>query len=56
MIAMGIDDYTVMAISGHRSVRLLERHTHPTDARKLDALKQSFRLDGAESGQYGKSE
>ena len=49
MIAMGIDDYTLMAISGHRSVRSLERHTHPTDARKLDAL-ESFRLDGQNLG------
>jgi len=38
MIAGGIDDFTVMAISGHRSVRMLERYTHPTNARKVDAL------------------
>lgn len=38
MIASGIDDFTVMAISGHRSVRMLERYTHPTNARKIDAL------------------
>ena len=48
MIAMGIDDFTVMAISGHRSVRMLERYTHPTDARKLEAL--SCALDGQNSG------
>jgi integrase len=41
MIASGIDDFTVMAISGHRSVRMLERYTHPTNARKVDAL-ESF--------------
>ena len=38
MIASGIDQFTVMAISGHSSIRMLERYTHPTDARKLDAL------------------
>jgi hypothetical protein len=27
-----------MAISGHRSARMLERYTHPTNARKIDAL------------------
>jgi hypothetical protein len=37
----GINDFTVMAISGHRSVRMLERYTHPTSARKIDAL-ESF--------------
>jgi integrase len=38
MVAAGIDDYTVMEISGHSSTRMLERHTHPTEARKIDAL------------------
>jgi len=38
MIARGIDQFTVMAISGHSSVRMLERYTHPTEARKVDAL------------------
>jgi hypothetical protein len=38
MVAAGIDDYTVMAISGHSSTRMLERYTHPTEARKIDAL------------------
>jgi len=38
MIASGIDQFTVMAISGHSSTRMLERYTHPTDTRKLDAL------------------
>ena len=38
MIASGIDDFTVMAISGHRSIRMLQRYTHPTNARKIDAL------------------
>ena len=27
-----------MAISGHSSTRMLERYTHPTIARKVDAL------------------
>jgi hypothetical protein len=38
MIAAGYDDYTVMAISGHSSTRMLERYTHPTEQRKLAAL------------------
>ena len=38
MIASGIDDYTVMAISGHSSTRMLARYTHPTEDRKLGAL------------------
>jgi integrase len=38
MISMGIDMFTVMAISGHSSTRMLERYVHPTDTRKLDAL------------------
>ena len=46
---MGLDDCTVMALSGHRSVRMLERYTHPTDARKLDAL-ESFQIDGQNLG------
>jgi hypothetical protein len=53
MIAMGLDDFTVMAISGHRSVRMLERYTHPTDARKLEALDLRGRR-WAQSGQNGK--
>ena len=48
MIAMGIDDFTVMAISGHRSIRMLERYTHPTDTRTLEAL--SVNIDGQELG------
>ena len=38
MIAQGIDDFTVMAISGHSDIRMLARYTHPTTARKLEAL------------------
>src|SRR5665213_356276 len=38
MIEHGLDDYTVMSISGHSSTRMLERYTHPTVARKLAAL------------------
>jgi len=48
MIAMGFDDHTVMAISGHQSVRMLERYTHPTNERKLDAL--TVDLDGLNLG------
>jgi hypothetical protein len=29
-----------MALSGHQSVRMLERYTHPTMARKVDALEK----------------
>jgi Phage integrase family len=43
MIAEGIDDYTVMAVSGHSSTRMLARYTHPTEERKLDAL-ATFRV------------
>jgi integrase len=43
MIADNIDDYTVMAISGHSSTRMLARYTHPTEERKLDAL-DTFRV------------
>ena len=38
MVAGGYDDYTVMAISGHSSTRMLERYTHPRDERKIAAL------------------
>ena len=50
MIAMGIDDFTVMAISGHRSIRMLERYTHPTETRKLDALETFTAIDGQNLG------
>jgi hypothetical protein len=38
MVAARHDDYTVMALSGHSSTRMLARYTHPTDDRKLHAL------------------
>ncbi len=41
MIDQGADDYTVMAVSGHSSTRMLARYTHPTEARKVAAL-ESF--------------
>ena len=43
IVAAGIDDYTVMAVSGHSSTRMLERYTHPTEERKADAL-STFKL------------
>ena len=43
-----IDDFTVMAISGHQRVRMVERYTHPTSARKLEAL--TVDLDGQNLG------
>jgi len=49
MIAMGIDDSTVMSLSGHQSVRMLERYTHPTNARKIEAL-ETFAVDGPNLG------
>src|SRR5262245_51597515 len=53
MIASGIDDFTVMALSGHQSIRMLERYTHPTTARKIDAL-ESFSVDGPNLGRTEK--
>lgn len=38
MIAGGLDDHTVMAISGHATTQMLSRYTHPTAAHKLAAL------------------
>jgi integrase len=37
-VDQGFDDYTVMELSGHSSTRMLARYTHPTEARKLEAL------------------
>jgi integrase len=42
MIADGYDEYTVMAISGHSSTRMLARYTHPTEERKLETLTPSW--------------
>lgn len=50
MIAGGYDDHTVMAISGHSSTRMLERYTHPTDSRKLEALETFAGIDGPNVG------
>ena len=38
MIEKGHNDHVVMAISGHSSTRMLERYTHPTEGRKLEAV------------------
>ena len=38
MIAAGHDTFTVMAISGHSSTRMLACYTHPTEERKMGAL------------------
>ena len=43
-----------MAISGYRSVRMLERYTHPTDARKVAAL-ETFNLE-ADGQKLGRME
>ena len=57
MIAAGFDDYTVMAISGHSSMRMLARYTHPTEERKYGAL-ETFGSDfvGQEMGSTPESE
>ena len=49
MIAGGLDDYTVMEISGHSSTRMLARYTHPTTERKIAAL-ESYAPSMAEPG------
>jgi len=41
MVAAGADVFTVMAISGHSSVRMLERYTHPATPAKLEALESA---------------
>ena len=38
MIERGLDDHTVMSVSGHSSTRMLERYRHPTFERKRAAL------------------
>ncbi len=38
MIEHGLDDFTVMSISGRSSTRILERYTHPTLERRIGAL------------------
>ena len=38
MVERGLDDYTVMSISGHSSTRMLERYAHPTLERRIAAL------------------
>ena len=48
MIAAGHSDHTVMAISGHSSVRMLERYTHPTQDLKMSALESGAWLAPAE--------
>jgi len=44
MIEHGLDDYTVMSISGHSSTRMLERHPHPPVERTRAAWRRSIRL------------
>ena len=38
MIALGHDDFLVMALSGHRSTRMLARYAHPSESPKIAAL------------------
>jgi integrase len=38
MMDAGLDVRTIMEVSGHRSLGMLERYTHPTEQRKADAL------------------
>jgi hypothetical protein len=55
MIAQGVDDYTVMAISGHSTTRMLGRYTHPTEARKIDALDMPWLVTNWSHGESGDS-
>jgi len=55
MIASGYDDATVMEISGHSDARMLKRYTHPTPARRVDAL-ESFSLIGQKQGRTTESD
>ena len=51
MVAAAIDDYTIMELVGHITKKMLERYTHPTNARKVDALETfSENLDGHNLG------
>ena len=52
MIDAGIDDYTVMAISGHSSARMLVRYTHPTETRKIDALESFSTVTNTSHGDF----
>jgi hypothetical protein len=38
MMDAGLDVRTIMEISGHSSLAMLERYTHPTEQRKAEAL------------------
>ena len=38
MMDAGLDVRTIMEISGHSSLSMLERYTHPTERRKAEAL------------------
>src|SRR5687768_17067941 len=51
MIGMRIGDFTVMALSGHQSIRTLERDTHPTNARKIEALDTFAATVAGQNGQ-----
>jgi hypothetical protein len=54
MIEHGLDDYTVMSISGHSSTRMLERYTHPTLERRIAALRRSIRPQDVHKTPYSK--
>ena len=56
MIEQGYDDYTVMAISGHSSTRMLARYTHPTEQRKLAALETFASIVGTSWAQSNDAE
>ena len=44
MIEAGIDDYTVMETVGHLTRAMLQRYTHPANARKQSALETFDRV------------
>ena len=56
MIAAGVDDYTVMEISGHSSTRMLARSTHPTEERKIGALTISLSTRRAQNDEAAEDE
>jgi hypothetical protein len=50
MIAGGLDDYTVMEVSGHSSTRMLARYTHPTAERENCGAGELRASDGQNLG------
>ncbi len=49
MVAAGIDDYIIMELVGHITKKMLERYTHPTNARKVEALETFSEKTGGQN-------